>query len=52
MREEHSEIPSSDGYTYTPLVCNDGLIIPGPNAMPTSFSELSEVDQIWLFGMA
>ena len=28
MREEHSEIPSSDGYTYTPLVCNDGLIIP------------------------
>jgi len=28
MREEHSEIPSSDGYTYTPLVYDDGLIIP------------------------
>ena len=28
MREERSEIPSSDGYTYTPLVCDDGSIIP------------------------
>jgi hypothetical protein len=28
MREEHSEIPSSDGYTYTPLVCDDGSVIP------------------------
>jgi hypothetical protein len=28
MREEHSEIPSSDGYTYTPLVCDDSSIVP------------------------
>jgi hypothetical protein len=28
VREDHSEIPSSDGYTYTPLVCDGGSIIP------------------------
>jgi len=30
MREEHSEIPSPDGYTYTPLVCDDGSVTPAP----------------------
>jgi hypothetical protein len=52
MGEEHSEIPSSDGYTYTPLVCDDGSIIPAQVPYQPSFSELSVVDQIWLFGMA
>jgi len=28
MREEHCEIPSPDGYTYTPLVCDDGSVTP------------------------